>query len=75
MPFLCPVQMPTCPLFEEPKFKELASGAGRENERTVEDFVQVCGTDKCSTHEQRKKKKEWVDSHLARLEHGQDERG
>jgi hypothetical protein len=36
MPFLCPVQMQTCPLFKEPKLKELASG---ENERTVKDFV------------------------------------
>lgn len=47
----------------------------RENERTVKDFVQVCRTDKYSTDEKREKKKEWVDSHLAGLEHGQDERG
>lgn len=42
--------------------------------RTVKDFVQVCRTDKYSTHEEGEKKKEWVDSHLAGLEHGQDER-
>jgi hypothetical protein len=46
-----------------------------ENERTVKNFVQVCCTDKHGTHEEREKKKEWVDSHLAGLEHGQDERG
>jgi len=40
----------------------------------IKDFVQVRRTDKHGTHEEGKKKKEWIYSHLAGLEHGQDER-